>query len=534
MATTLDDNGIIFPDATTQTTAVDLSSGIDVTGTVTANDVTIQKDNPTLLISDTGTANQETEIRQISGTLYIRPQSGASVDGSVLIDGGYSGQKKMLVSYNGDVSFYEDTGATAKFYWDASAERLGIGTTSPAQLLEVSGNGGKSRFTRSGSAGTTMEFYYGGSSAGGIQVNSTGLGISGGTGENHLLIDTSGNVGIGTTSPTQKLDVNGTIKATAFSGPGVATVSSSNPATNTNGSVGDIYANSTTGQMFVCTDATSNNNVWRNVGNGTTDIEPINYPTATGGTVTTSGNYKIHTFTSSGTFTVSDLGNQGTTFDFLVVAGGGGGGGSFGGGGGAGGYRTSAGTSGANTSAESSKTLSATSYTITVGAGGGGGSNGGNSSALGVTSTGGGRGGAKDNYNANSGGSGGGADYSTSAGSGTSGQGKNGGGAGLANGNSVNAGGGGGASANGGSGGSSGAGNGGNGLASSITGSSVTRAGGGAGNYEGYNGAAGPGTGGSGGGGNSRATGTANTGGGGGGNSKAGGSGIVVIRYQYQ
>ena len=37
----------------------------------------------------------------------------------------------------------------------------------------------------------------------------------------------------------------------------------------------------------------------------------VTYISASGGTVTTSGNYKIHTFTSSGTFTISDAGNQG-------------------------------------------------------------------------------------------------------------------------------------------------------------------------------------------------------------------------------
>ena len=59
---------------------------------------------------------------------------------------------------------------------------------------------------------------------------------------------------------------------------------------------------------------------------------------ATGGTVTTyssGGNdYKVHTFTSNGTFTISaGSGNV----DYLVIAGGGGGGGEVGGGGGGGG-----------------------------------------------------------------------------------------------------------------------------------------------------------------------------------------------------
>ena len=33
----------------------------------------------------------------------------------------------------GDIAFYEDTGSTAKFFWDASAESLGIGTDSPTK-----------------------------------------------------------------------------------------------------------------------------------------------------------------------------------------------------------------------------------------------------------------------------------------------------------------------------------------------------------------------------------------------------------------
>ena len=56
---------------------------------------------------------------------------------------------------------------------------------------------------------------------------------------------------------------------------------------------------------------------------------------ATGGTVTTEGEYTIHTFSSNGTFQVTgDL-----SVEYLVVGGGGGGGGYFGGGGGAGGVR---------------------------------------------------------------------------------------------------------------------------------------------------------------------------------------------------
>ena len=70
--------------------------------------------------------------------------------------------------------------------------------------------------------------------------------------------------------------------------------------------------------------------------------QPVTF-SATGGTisnVTISGtNYRVHTFTTSGTFTVTA--GSTTTASALVVAGGGGGGGRCAGGGGAGGDRKS-------------------------------------------------------------------------------------------------------------------------------------------------------------------------------------------------
>jgi len=48
-------------------------------------------------------------------------------------------QDSFKIASNGDISFYEDTGTTAKFFWDSSAERLGIGTASPVVPLHVKG-----------------------------------------------------------------------------------------------------------------------------------------------------------------------------------------------------------------------------------------------------------------------------------------------------------------------------------------------------------------------------------------------------------
>jgi hypothetical protein len=90
-----------------------------------------------------------------------------------------------------------------------------------------------------------------------------------------------------------------------------------NAVLSTNGvSVTLVYVDATQG--WIITDSGSRS-----------DIPQPTFIVATGGTITTCGNYKIHTFTGPGTFTVCSVGNPlgSNTVDYLVVAGGGGGGG---------------------------------------------------------------------------------------------------------------------------------------------------------------------------------------------------------------
>ena len=302
---------------------------------------------------------------------------------------------------------------------------------------------------------------------------------------------------------------------------------------------------------------------------------------ATGGTITTDGNFKVHTFTSSGNFVVSSVQGLGEV-KILVVGGGGGGAYYAGGGGGAGGF------------SEGTYILSTGTFVVSIGGGGTGKTSGTVSYGQGSTSSvnptapatvngedlnirgyGGGSGspGTSGNYQSNwypnnwsnYGGSSAGAPalttelsrytymaldqgHSTSQG--------HGGGAGVNYGNStsfIGAGGGGGAATPGANayqgGGPIGMkGNGGTGKESTITGTVVTYAGGGGGGYGSFNASSGGGAGGGGGGGRGGTTsvdgvaGTANTGGGGGGgaytgsypNGKNGGSGIVIFRYRFQ
>ena len=75
-----------------------------------------------------------------------------------------------------------------------------------------------------------------------------------------------------------------------------------------------VYVDTTKGWLYVQES---------NVGN----LSAAKYVAASGGTITTSGNYKIHTFNSTGTFTVSEAGNScgSNKVSYLVIAGGGGG-----------------------------------------------------------------------------------------------------------------------------------------------------------------------------------------------------------------
>ena len=329
---------------------------------------------------------------------------------------------------------------------------------------------------------------------------------------------------------------------------------------------------------------------WRAVQDSTSTVSGSAYISATGGTITCCGNYKIHTFTSPGTFCITGGGGALAKLDYLVVAGGGGGANNSSGGGG-GGFRESkcstvsgCWTSSPLASGTSLGPFSPGGIPVTVGAGGAAGtypspaqfgSRGSNSIFSSIISTGGGGGSQYGNATTNAnapGGSGGGGNafggptnpVGTSGGTGNTppvspSQGNPGGNGGKDNGSSYPSAGGGGAGAAGSPGGLNSVPNtqpggaGGAGVTTSITSSSLGFSGGGGGGVWGNNagGSAGPNGGGAAGNAPSRPgtyvgeNGTANRGGGGGGSSSPdennyvspagnGGSGIVIIRYKYQ
>jgi hypothetical protein len=200
------------------------NTSLNVDGIMTSDDatitgrVTIQSNtSPELRIVDGNNVNSDFLIYSPDGTNSLNIKVGSSQTDALSIASG------------GDISFYDETGSSQSLFWDASAERLGLGTTSPATALELSQFGGTPTIRISNVDGTfsagqdigKFEFYCGDQSTPGERVAayilSQAAGVSGGgdlqfaTSENagtvteRMRIDSSGNVGIGAQTVAQKI-----------------------------------------------------------------------------------------------------------------------------------------------------------------------------------------------------------------------------------------------------------------------------------------------------------------------------------------
>jgi hypothetical protein len=182
------------------------ATGIDVTGTATMDGLSL--DNAQY-INFKNSSNVLTRSLGINGanTFYI---GGIDADiGDILfVDGGAT---RASFANGGDISFYEDTGTTAKLFWDASAESLGIGTSSPDKILHIKTAVNNTAFVRIESTATdsypTLSLK---NDAREYQLTAHGpLGdkftiYDGTAGAHRFVIDSSGKVGIGTSSPSTK------------------------------------------------------------------------------------------------------------------------------------------------------------------------------------------------------------------------------------------------------------------------------------------------------------------------------------------
>jgi len=218
------------------------NTGVDVTGTVTTDGLTVDGNArieevgaiSKLTLERGGSANSadsaavdllETNSGSEGANFGDAATNGfrLKLDGSAndfLIQSGASGTVRTRLGVDrdtGDISFYEDTGTTAKLFWDASTERLGLGTSSPDSPLEIQAATNSSSDTtylklfNAGENVGNIDFENGNGSLARITGTKTGSGASANDGiltfstaldtslAERMRIDASGNLLVGTT-----------------------------------------------------------------------------------------------------------------------------------------------------------------------------------------------------------------------------------------------------------------------------------------------------------------------------------------------
>ena len=232
-------------DKWTMNKPLDVGGNLDVTGTLSSDGLTVDGDanlSGTAVnfdLDETDTTDLNTRFRQSAGQLFLQTANDAK---SV-------GYNRLNINHStGDISFYEDTGTTPKFFWDASAESLTLnstlkveggttngfvqasgslfqlGASTASDLVVYTNNAERMRIESSGAVvinntGGDAQLYFGGTSG----TNRMYLARSGadsflwnvssgnmrfGTADaERMRIDSSGNLLVGETSPISNGDI---------------------------------------------------------------------------------------------------------------------------------------------------------------------------------------------------------------------------------------------------------------------------------------------------------------------------------------
>jgi hypothetical protein len=207
------------------------ATGIDISGTATMDGLVVEGN--TYIDTNNG-ANAFYVTRY--GSVQNESASFVVGDGSLTINSiqdeqygtfrinsthdGVGTAARFNIDNDGDISFYEDTGTSPKFVWSSSAESLGVGNSSPSSSYSIDAakgirsSGASPNFTlqeTDASNQTWLMASYGGKFA----IRDTTVAgtaypfqIEAATPSNTLYLDSTGNVGIGTSLPAQaKLDI---------------------------------------------------------------------------------------------------------------------------------------------------------------------------------------------------------------------------------------------------------------------------------------------------------------------------------------
>ena len=188
------------------------ATGVDVTGTVVADTLSLNSSTDFGI----GTISSDT-----NWGMYLRSDN---VGGSDPANADFNfasnaNENRLRIGSGGDISFYDSTGVSQGLFWDASTQRLGLGTTTPTHELTVSAaNDSGIRIDAEGnnvalmltdettSNGFRLNYNAPSDVLSFDTTNGTGAKVS-----ERMRIDSSGNVGIGTApAGGVQLDVRGT------------------------------------------------------------------------------------------------------------------------------------------------------------------------------------------------------------------------------------------------------------------------------------------------------------------------------------
>ena len=291
------------------------ATSLDVTGTVTADgltvdgvaslnaDITQTSVSPSFYIMDSNTTDLNDRFVNAGGTIFLQTVNDAK-----------STFKSRFSANNstGDISFYEDTGTTPKFFWDASAESLGLGTVSPDRKLTLSVSPSSATddgvkvvegsnnavLARTGSAysykgvGASSTLLYSNNTLSFLADGSSNMTFHNG-GNERMRIDSSGALLVGTTSAPNGTSVYGSGFVGETNSRMVLRLATSSTAQlsvarfyNPNGQVGEIKTDGTSTLYVTSSDYRLKEDVQPMVGasDRVLALNPVNFAWKAGGT----------------------------------------------------------------------------------------------------------------------------------------------------------------------------------------------------------------------------------------------------------